>query len=64
MSRMSGDRSRDLDEHWRNKIITQLTNIKAPASWIEMVASVKELNEAETKRVFGEGLPIGLKLIK
>lgn len=64
MSRMSGDRSRDLDENWRNKIIDQLTDIKAPVSWIEMVASVKELNEAETKRVFGEGLPVGLKLIQ
>ena len=64
MSRMSGDRSRDLDQTWRNKIIEQLTNIKAPASWVEMVASVKALNEAETKRVFGEGLPVGLKLIQ
>ncbi|MEH6451753.1 MAG: Hsp70 family protein [Psychromonas sp.] len=64
MSRMSGDRSRDIDQQWRDKIIAQLTKIKAPESWVEMVESVKELNEAETKRVFGEGLPIGLKLIK
>lgn len=63
MSRMSGDRSRDLDADWRAKIIKQLTIVKAADSWIEMVASVKELNEAETKRVFGEGLPVGLKLI-
>ena len=64
MSRMSGDRSRDIDQQWRDKIIAQLSKIKAPVSWIEMVESIKELNEAETKRVFGEGLPIGLKLIK
>lgn len=64
MSRMSGDRSRDLDADWRAKIIKQLTIVKAAESWIEMVASVKELNEAETKRVFGEGLPVGLKLIQ
>ncbi len=64
MSRMSGDRSRDLDKNWRDKIIQQLTDIKAPASWIEMVATVKELDEAETRRVFGEGLPVGLKLIQ
>jgi len=64
MSRMSGDRSRDLDADWRAKIIKQLTLIKAAESWTEMVASVKELNEAETKRVFGEGLPVGLKLIQ
>ncbi|ABM03063.1 chaperone DnaK-related protein [Psychromonas ingrahamii 37] len=64
MSRMSGDRSRDLDADWRAKIIQQLTLVKAAESWIEMVDSIKELNEAETKRVFGEGLPIGLKLIQ
>jgi len=64
MSRMSGDRSRDLDSDWREKVIERLTNVKAPASWVEMVASVKELNEAETKRVFGEGLPVGLRLVQ
>jgi hypothetical protein len=64
MSRMSGDRSRDLETDWRAKIIKQLTLVKAADSWIEMVASVKALNEAETKRVFGEGLPVGLKLIQ
>ncbi|MFT6924641.1 MAG: molecular chaperone DnaK (HSP70) [Psychromonas sp.] len=64
MSRMSGDRSRDLDGDWCAKIIKQLTQVKAAESWVEMVACVKELNEAETKRVFGEGLPAGLKLIQ
>jgi hypothetical protein len=61
---MSGNRSRDLDANRRTKIIQQLTTAKVTDSWIDMVASVKELNEAETKRVFGEGLPVGLKLIQ
>ncbi|UZE96330.1 Hsp70 family protein [Alkalimarinus alittae] len=64
MTRMSGDRSRDIDEDWRNKVVEKLTLAKAPASWVEMVETVKELDEAETKRVFGEGLPVGLKLIQ
>ena len=64
MSHMSGNRSRDLDANRRTKIIQQLTTAKVTDSWIDMVASVKELNEAETKRVFGEGLPVGLKLIQ
>jgi len=63
MTRMSGDRSRDIDDDWRKKVISKLSISKAPASWIEMVEIVKELNESETKRVFGEGLPPGLKLI-
>lgn len=64
MTRMSGDRNRDIDEEWRHKIAEKLALAKAPASWIEMVETVKELDEAETKRVFGEGLPVGLKLIQ
>ncbi len=64
MTRMSGDRSRDIDSDWRNKVIDKLALIKAPDSWIEMVATVKELDEAETKRVYGEGLPAGLQLIQ
>ena len=64
MSRMSGDRSRDIDEEWRHKIIEKLKVAKAPTSWIEMLEKVKELDEKEEKRVFGEGLPPGLKLLK
>jgi len=64
MTRMSGDRSRDIDQEWRQKVIEKLKQTKAPSSWIKMVAAVKELDETETKRVFGEGLPPGLKLIQ
>jgi molecular chaperone DnaK (HSP70) len=64
MARMCGDRTRDIDEAWRHKIIAKLKNIKAPTSWIEMLEQVKELDEKETKQVFGEGLPPGLKLLQ
>jgi molecular chaperone DnaK (HSP70) len=64
MTRMSGDRSRDIDSDWREKVIAKLALIKAPDTWIEMVETVKELDETETKRVYGEGLPVGLQLIK
>ncbi len=63
LARMSGDRTRDLDEVHRNDIIDKLKNIKAPTIWIEMVAEIKQLDETETKRIFGEALPTGLKLI-
>ncbi len=63
MARMSGDRSRDLEEQDREEIIKKLRSSKAPDSWLEMVSEVKELSEAESKRVFGEALPSGLKLI-
>lgn len=63
LARMSGDRARDLDEKHRQAIVDKLTAMKAPPIWIEMVTEVKQLDETETRRIFGEALPAGLKLI-
>ena len=63
IARMSGDRVRDLDEAMRMQIIEKLKLSKAPASWIDMVEQLKELDEKEEKQIFGEALPPGLKLI-
>jgi molecular chaperone DnaK (HSP70) len=63
IARMSGDRERDIENLLRQQIIARLRGSKAPDSWTEMVAEVKELNAADEKRVFGEALPPGLKLL-
>lgn len=63
IARMSGDRARDIDEAMRRQIIEKLKLSKAPASWIDMVEQLKELDEKEEKQIFGEALPPGLKLI-
>ncbi len=63
IARMSGDRARDIDEAMRLQIIEKLKLSKAPASWIDMVEQLKELDEKEEKQIFGEALPPGLKLI-
>ncbi len=63
MARMSGDRARDINDEMRQKVLEKLKLSKAPASWLEMVESVKELSEKEEKQIFGEALPSGLKLV-
>ncbi|MCB9593778.1 MAG: hsp70 family protein [Sandaracinaceae bacterium] len=63
LSRMSGDRERDLDEALRRKVAARLEAIEAPASWISMVREVTELEEADERRLFGESLPPGLVLL-
>ena len=63
ISRMSGDRERDIEPALRARIIERLHQIKAPASWLAMVEQLTELDEADEKRIFGEALPPGLKLI-
>lgn len=63
MTRMSGDRVRDVDDELRAQVIAQLKSTKSPHSWVEMLESVKELDAAEEQQVFGEALPPGLTLI-
>ncbi|MGF1727277.1 Hsp70 family protein [Photobacterium nomapromontoriensis] len=63
MSRMTGDRTLDLDDTNRAIVLDKLKASKVPESWIEMVATVKVLTESETKRVFGDALPTGLRLL-
>jgi hypothetical protein len=64
IARMTGDRARDLPAELRDRVAGRLQAVKAPASWVAMVREVAELNEADERRVFGEALPPGLKLIR
>src|SRR5450830_60456 len=63
LARMTGDRSRDIGDALRATVITRLTAVGAPAAWVTMVQEVAQLDEAATKRILGEALPPGLKLI-
>lgn len=63
MARRCDDRARDIEENLRLQAIEKLKQGKAPASWIEMVAEFKQLDEQQEKQVFGEALPPGLRLI-
>ena len=64
IARRSGDRERDLDAALRQRVLEQLRAGKAPEGWVRLVAEVAELEAAERKRVFGESLPPGLKLLE
>lgn len=64
LSRKSGDRERDMSEAMREKVATRLGAVGAPPSWVAMVREVTELEEADERRLFGEGLPPGLVLVE
>jgi len=64
LSRMSGDRERDLAEDVRARVADRLERIDAPASWVSMVREVTELEAADERRLFGESLPAGLQLVE
>ncbi|MBP0592590.1 hsp70 family protein [Paraburkholderia sp. LEh10] len=63
LSRMTGDRSRDLPDDARETVIRRLEALNAAPAWVRMVRETVALDEADTGRVFGESLPAGLKLI-
>ncbi|KKO63052.1 Chaperone protein DnaK [Janthinobacterium sp. KBS0711] len=63
LARMTGDRSRDIGDELRANVLTRLKAVGAPVLWQAMVSEVTQLDEAVTRRMLGEALPPGLKLI-
>lgn len=62
LARRTGDRSRDVDDATREKVLAALTAAKAPDSWKQLVAEVVQLSAADEARALGDTLPIGLAL--
>jgi molecular chaperone DnaK (HSP70) len=63
IARLTGDRSRDLDEALRLQVASRLREIRAAPAWSAMVLEVAQLDEADERRVLGDSLPPGLKLL-
>jgi molecular chaperone DnaK (HSP70) len=63
LARMTGDRSRDINETLRAEVLRRLSAVGAPANWNEMVREVVQLDQADEMRMLGDALPPGLKLI-
>jgi hypothetical protein len=63
IARLSGDRARDLPPAVRDAVAARLEAMHAPAAWVQRLHEVVELDEAGERSVFGESLPLGLKLI-
>ncbi len=58
LARKTGDRSRDLDEAVRARVLARLHG----SPWHELVAEVVQLSQADEARALGDTLPIGLAL--
>ncbi|MCA9602540.1 MAG: hsp70 family protein [Myxococcales bacterium] len=63
LARVSGDRARDLDEASRLEVRARLEAAGAPDAWLRMVTEVTHLDASDERRVFGESLPPGLRLL-
>jgi molecular chaperone DnaK (HSP70) len=62
LARLTGDRTRDLDEDVRARAAQALKAAKAPDAWVHAVTEVVALSEADEARALGDTLPQGLRL--
>lgn len=62
LARMTGDRSRDLDEELRKRAADELAQAGAPERWRRLLTEVVEMEEADEAQALGDTLPIGLQL--
>ena len=63
MTRLTGDRLRDVEERTRNEVAERLEQANASANWIRMLREVVAMKESDEAKVFGDTLPIGLQLV-
>ncbi|MDV7103769.1 Hsp70 family protein [Vibrio sp. TH_r3] len=64
MCRKTGDRLFDISDDIRTKVIEKLHKSRSPKAWLELVQQVKQMDETESKRAFGDALPHGLHLVQ
>jgi hypothetical protein len=62
MSRLTGDRYRDLTSAARDVVLLRLESASAPAHFVELVRRGGILQAEEQRAAFGETLPRGLRL--
>ena len=63
LARVTDDRARDLPPDVRQSVLARLRALHAPAPWLAMVTQKVTLDEATERRMLGESLPPGLRLV-
>lgn len=64
LARLTDDRTRDVSEATRKTVLSRLKAMKASPAWIQVVQEAVVLDEQDEQRMFGESLPVGLKLVR
>jgi hypothetical protein len=63
LARVTGDRTRDVAPEARRAVERQLVKVGAPDEWLRGVREFVPIVETERAQLFGEDLPVGLRLI-
>ena len=62
LARQSSLRAVDVSDHTRDRVLAVLRSNPCPAGWKRMVEEVVQADGEDAARLFGESLPIGLRL--
>lgn len=62
LARRSGLRAVDVDDTLRHRVLATLQRMAVPAAWPRMVEDIVSRESDERSRLFGESLPMGLRL--
>lgn len=63
MARQTGDRARDVSPRLRTEVERRLVAASAREEWLRAVREIVPVEEGERAAFFGEGLPVGLRLL-
>jgi molecular chaperone DnaK (HSP70) len=63
LARRSGQRALDVDDSHRKSVLIALQGHSIPGHWLRMVEEFSQLEGEEQSKLFGESLPIGLRLV-
>jgi hypothetical protein len=63
LARVTGDRARDVSDRARREVEQRLVSVGARADQIRAVRELVPVAEADRAAFFGEGLPVGLRLL-
>jgi molecular chaperone DnaK (HSP70) len=64
LARRTGQRALDVDDGHRQQVLQLLNSLPLPPHWRRIVEEVSELESEEQSQMFGESLPIGLRLAR
>jgi molecular chaperone DnaK (HSP70) len=64
LARVTGDRARDVSERARREVERRLVAVGAREDQVRAVRELVPVAEAERAAFFGEGLPVGLRLVE
>ena len=63
LARRTGQRALDIDDGRRTAVLAALRGLDIPPAWRRMVEEVVAPEGADQAQLFGESLPIGLRIV-